>query len=154
MSYKVYEAIFSALALKHNYYTFNILGFSHRKGDDYYFTLSDLCIPSNCHNDGLFYLQEVTYVVQCKNKKPEGAMMEHNALLTTFHVNGNELEDIRDIASFFGVFAPILIHPVLHVYCGSIAKPAQNGIPDEMFKSNIIQNMVAASSGLNEGANW
>ncbi len=124
-----------------------ILGFTHKKDSSYYFTFSDLYFHSNYHPDGLMHVTEALCKIQCPSN-PDDSMF------ISLEVNGTEITDLHDVAAILMFINGACSHTSMHNYCNSIAKYAQSGIPEYLARSSIIQNMIAAVSGLNVAANW
>ncbi len=121
-------------------------GFTNKKDDLYFFTFSDLYFTSNSHPSGLAHFAKAVCIVQCPTDKDD-------PVLISLEVNGSQIEDVHDIAAILMLISGAGTHPATHNYCNSIAKYAKSDLPEYVKKSAIIQNMIAASSGLNVAAN-
>ena len=122
-------------------------GYTHKRDGSYHFTFSDVYCASRYHPNGLFHFSQVSFEIQCQSNQDE-------PVFVNLEVNGTNIKQSRDTAAILMLLNAACTHTATHNYCNSIAKHAQSGMPEYLVQSSIIQNMIAASSGLNVAANW
>ena len=115
--------------------------------------VDDLLFPSNYHHGGEFKVH-AKFAVKCTErlKGKRSDLFDSNPIFIKLTINGREITDLQTACSYLLLILHLATHTSLHLYCASIAKlPLKY---PKLAESPIIANMVAASSGLNEAANW